>query len=230
MNATFDATVSRMMQSVMSAPSIAVELDKFRAVRRRTLEILASVTQDQAAWSPRGGVWSMLQIADHLLRSEELYREQFIRLIEMAREGKKTTINISLREVDASFSIIPREIVPIFEIPFRMISMFVPSVVRETIIRYPLVSAINPKVSDPRPGLNVETLREQMALGIDVTAAVFTPPLPKNLDEMKISHPILGNNNVVNILRIITAHEERHHGQMNNLRTQAGFPRVPTSF
>ena len=223
---TFDGAVSRMVQGMMSAPaSLAAEVDRYRSVRAKTIAALDELTEEQAAWSPKRGVWSINQIADHLLRSEELYREQFVRLMELGRTGSGTTINISLREVDASFAMIPREIVPIFEIPFRIMNMFVPAIVRETIIKYPVIPALNPKVSDPRPGVTLASMRVGMAGGVEETAKIFAGPLPKNFAELRLSHPIMGNNGFVDILRILTAHEERHLTQMAERRAHPNFPK-----
>ena len=121
-------------------------------VREKTLAILGQVTDEQALWSPRKGTWSIAQIADHLLRSEEMYREQFRRLIQMAKEGRGTTIEISLREVNVGFAAIPREVIPLLEFPIKMFNLFVPHVLRETMVRYPLVAALNPRSSEPRAG------------------------------------------------------------------------------
>jgi hypothetical protein len=41
---------------------------------------------------------------------------------------------------------------------------------------------------------------------------------------MTLSHPIIGTNNIVQIFGIITAHEERHHGQMRAVLAQPRFP------
>src|SRR5262245_14939950 len=94
-----DGAISRVVQSV-NAPSWnpAAEVDRFRVVREQTLTILSEVSEEQAFWSPRKDAWSIAQIADHLLRSEEMYLEQFRRLIQMAYESRGTTIEISLTE------------------------------------------------------------------------------------------------------------------------------------
>src|SRR5215211_5435069 len=77
-----DGAISRMVQGVNSASwNPAAEIDRFRLVREQTLATLGQVNSEQALWSPRTGAWSIAQIADHLLLSEEMYREQFQRLI-----------------------------------------------------------------------------------------------------------------------------------------------------
>ena len=128
-----DGAISRMVQSVLSAPAnLAAELDRFQRVRAQTLAMLGELTEAQAMWSPRPGVWSAEQIADHLLRSEDIYRDQFQRVIRLSQEGKGTSVQVSLRDMDMSPAIIPREILPLFETPLRIFNYFVPAVLRET--------------------------------------------------------------------------------------------------
>src|SRR5262249_23649937 len=128
-----DGAISRMVQGVNAADwNPHTEVDRFRVVREQTLATLGQVNGIQAAWSPQKGIWSIAQIADHLLRSEEMYREQFQRLTKMANEGRGSTIEISLNEVDIGFAAIPREVIPLLEFPMRMFNLFVPHVLRET--------------------------------------------------------------------------------------------------
>src|SRR5258705_1266917 len=88
-----DGAISRMVQGVNSVSwNPSAEVERFRVVREKTLAILGQLTAEQASWSPKKGTWSIAQIADHLLRSEDMYREQFRRLIQMAQEGRGSTI------------------------------------------------------------------------------------------------------------------------------------------
>jgi uncharacterized damage-inducible protein DinB len=224
---TIDGAISRMVQGVNSVSwNPAAEADRFRLVREQTLTILAQVNAEQALWSPRKGVWSIAQIADHLLLSEEMYREQFRRLLQMAREGRGSTIEISLKEVDVSVAPIPREVIPLLEFPLRMFNLFVPHVLRETMVRYPLVASLNPRASQPRDGLILGKLREDLDLALAETERFFQTPMPPNIHELTINHPILGNNTIPQLFSIVIAHEERHQGQMSDVRAHASFPKV----
>lgn len=222
-----DGAISRMVQGVNAASwSPRAEVDRFRIVREQTLAILGQVTAGQAAWSPRAGTWSIAQIADHLLRTEEMYRDQFRRLIQMAKEGRGTTIEISLREVDVAFAAIPREVIPFLEFPMKMFNVFVPHVVRETMVRFPLIAALNPRSSAPREGLILEKLKKDLAASFAETESFFETPMPRNLDQLTINHPIMGNNNIPQLFDIVIAHEKRHQGQMADVRADANFPKI----
>jgi hypothetical protein len=224
---SLDGAISRMVQAVTAAPlGIGAEIERFHAVRSKTLTILCEVTPAQALWSPTPGVWSIAQNADHLLRSEELYREQIVRVIGLAQAGKGTTVQISLREVNTFVAFIPAEMTPLFEFPMRVFNFFMPSALRELMVRYPLVAARNPNVSEPRSGLTSEKLAVDLAASMVETEKVFSGPLPPNVEELTIDHPILGNNTIAQMVRIMTAHEERHQGQMAGVRANPKFPTV----
>jgi hypothetical protein len=223
-----DGAISRMVQGVNSVTwNPGAEVERFHMVREETLAILGQVSAEQSLWSPRKGTWSIAQIADHLLRSEEMHRGQFRRLIQMANEGRGSTIEVSLREVDVAFAGVPREVMPLLEFPMKMFNLFVPHVLRETMVRYPLVPALNPRSSEPREGLVIEKLREDLAAALAETESFFRSPMPPNIDELTINHPIIGNNTIPQMLCIMIAHEQRHQEQMSGVRDHANFPKAP---
>ncbi|MFN0167582.1 MAG: DinB family protein [Bryobacteraceae bacterium] len=223
-----DGAISRMVQGVNAGSWNAVaEVDRFRLVRERTLALLGQVSGEQALWSPRKGVWSLAQIADHLLLSEEMYREQFRRLFQTAKEGRGSTIEISLKEVNVGFAAIPREVIPLLEVPIRMFNLFVPHAVRETMVRYPLIAALNPQSSEPREGLTIGKLREDLAAALAETERFFRAPMPRNIHQLTINHPIMGNNTVPQLFGIMIAHEQRHQEQMSAVREHVNFPKAP---
>ena len=140
-----DGAISSAMQATTSLPgNLVSEADRFRLVREKTLGMLEEVSAQQALWCPRPRAWSIAQIADHLLLTEQLYREQFRTLIGMAKAGRSSTVEIGLREIDISFAGIPRDVVRFFEAPVRLFNRFVPHAMREAMIRNPIVAALNP--------------------------------------------------------------------------------------
>ena len=222
-----EGAVARMVHSTLAAHrNLSSELNRFRCVRAKTLETLADVTEDQARWSPRASAWSIAQIADHLLRSEELYREQWLRMIQLARDGKTQTIRIRFEEVDTSIALVPRDLITVFEFPLRVFNRFVPTAVRETMVRYPFVAAVNPKASQPRADLKLEKLRADLAASLAETEKLLRGPLPPNFERMRMDHPVIGNNNPIEMCRIMIAHEERHQGQIAHIRRNSKFPKA----
>jgi hypothetical protein len=222
-----DGAISRAVQGVNATTwNPAAEMERFREVREKTRTILGQLTTSQAAWSPQPDKWSILQIADHLVRTEEMYLEQFQSLVKMAEEGRGNTMEISLAEVDVGFAAIPREVAPLFELPMRVFNIFVPHVLREAMVRYPIVASLNPRQSKPRENLSLSKLRQDLVRSLDATEEFFAGPLPHNIQDLTVSHPIMGNNTIPQLFRIVIAHEQRHQEQMEGVQAHAKFPRM----
>jgi hypothetical protein len=93
-------------------------------------------------------------------------------------------------------------------------------------VRYPILSSLNPRKSQPREGLTPGKLRQQLIASLDETEELLASRLPANVNDLTISHPIMGNNTIPQLVRIIIAHEQRHQEQMVRLQSNAEFPRV----
>src|SRR5262249_32651190 len=102
----------------------------------------------------------------------------------------------------------------------------VPHVLRETMVRYPIVASLNPRQSQPREGLVLGKLRGDLARSLEETEELFLMRMPRNADELSINHPIMGNNTIPQLFRIVIAHEQRHQEQIERLQAHARFPRV----
>ncbi|GEM_PF-1361334 len=223
-----DGVISRVVRDLVTpgpAPGqeLPVAMRNFSDVRQRTLEFACNMTSAQAGFQPAPGAWCIAEVLDHLLLTEQAYRSQLQRLIELARAGKATSLSISMKEMNPSVGPIPRDVMPLFETPLRMMNPFIPHAFREAMIRFPLIAAINPSNTDPARR-DIALLRAELISSLDATKAIFEQDIPARLSEMTVSHPVLGNNNVVEIFSLMTAHEQRHHGQ---IRTILANPRLP---
>ena len=218
---SIDTAIATLVQAtVASPPNLVSEVDRFRRVREKTIRLLGEVSEAQGKWIPREGVWSIAQIADHLLRSDELFRGQFQRLIQMVEEGSGSVVRVGLSEVNSSFAGIPRGVMRFFDFPMRVVSQFVPHVLRETIIRHAILPAMNPMVTEPRPGLTAEKLRADLGASLLETERLLLAPMPADVEESTIDHPILGSNTLMQLFQITIAHEEKHREQMEERRAQ----------
>lgn len=215
---TIEGFVSGLVKQFTARPStIASEVSKLGAARRQTLAILANVTDEEAHWSPRMGAWSVIQVADHIVLFEGIYRDAISKLIELGRQGRKTEIRYSMADIDVSMPGVPKGVWPLLEAPLDCVNTFVPAALRLTFIRFPVVATTSPKVADPRPGLTLAGIREELASSIKATTELLAQPLPDDGQNMKLSHPVLGVNNLVDVLGILAAHEERHQKQIREL-------------
>src|SRR5438270_9860057 len=120
-----------------------MDLALFRAARNRTLEMTAGLSQAQADFSPESAVWSVGEVLDHLLLSEQTSRRDIAQLMELARGGRRPFISRTLADANISPAFIPNSLLPFAELPFRMINIFLPETAREFIVRYRLLPARN---------------------------------------------------------------------------------------
>ena len=224
-----DGAISRLVHDLTSAPAGPGEertraLARYRAARDGTLAIIRDLTQAQADFSPAANVWSIGQNVQHLLLTEDLYRTQMRKMIDMARQGGATNIDLTFQQINTSFAYIPREVMPVFTVPLNIMNMFMPRAIRETMFRFPLIPAVNPTFSSPSGNHPVDELRARAAASIEATEGLFKGDLPPNLNNITLSHPILGTNNIPQIFGVIAAHEERHHTQMRTVLDNPRFP------
>lgn len=225
-----DGAISRLVHGLTAPPAPPGEewdaaLAPYRAAREVTATIICDLTQAQTDFSPAANVWSIGQNVEHLLLTENLYRTQMRHMIDLARKGGETNIELTFQEINTSIAFIPREVMPIFTVPLKVFNMFIPQAVRETMFRVPLIPAVNPTVSEPARRQPILELRSRALSSLAATEEIFKGELPPNLPDITLSHPILGTNNILQIFGIITAHEERHHGQMRAVLRNPRFPK-----
>jgi hypothetical protein len=227
--AEIGGAISRLVYDLTSPPLPPGEertraVAKFRAAREGTLAIVQNLSQEQADFSPRAGVWSIGQNVEHLLLTEQLYRIQMQNMIELARQGGRHNIALTFEEIDNSIALIPRDVIPKLTLPLNMLNMIVPRVVRVALIRTPFVPALNPTASSPKRGQPIAALRARAVASLNTTEEIFRGELPAGLMDVTLSHPIFGVNNIAHILGILAAHEDRHHWQIKSVVANPLFP------
>ncbi|HWP84404.1 MAG TPA: DinB family protein [Terriglobia bacterium] len=200
-------------------------LKLFRSVREETLRLAGALTESQAAHSPGRNRWSAGEVLDHLLLSEALYRERFAALIELARSGQKPELYSGFSEVDTSILFIPKAALPLLEFPFRVMNYFLPAMARETLTRYALLPAQAPGRAQPRRGKPLAVLRQELQTSLAQTEGLFAANPNLDYRAMRLAHPLIGDNNVLQLLRIMALHEQRHQDQIRALRSTSAFPK-----
>ncbi len=230
---TIDGAISRFLHDLTS-PRRASGADhnpalaRLRSARAQTLAIIQHLTQAQADFTPGAKVWSVGQNVEHLILSENLYRAQMRKLIDLARkagrQGGKRNIDLTFGDIDNSFAFIPRDVIPKLTLPLSVMNLFIPRPVREAMFRFPLIPALNPSASEPAGKQPIAELRSRAVSSLNATGDIFNGKMPLNLGDMTVSHPILGTNNVTQLLDILAAHEARHHIQIRTLLANPLFP------
>jgi len=202
------------------------DLEMFRLTRAETLRVSAGITQAQSEFAPAPGKWSVGEVLDHLLLAENFYRRIFVRLVELQKSGARPVIRSSFAEVNTSIAYIPKSLLPLLEVPFTVFNMFVPAVVREAMTQIRMLPAQNPDMAAPRRGKPVNELRDALKSSYEDTAAVFHENTRLDYRRMRYRHPLLGDNNMLQVLRIVALHERRHQSQIREILRSRQFPRV----
>jgi uncharacterized damage-inducible protein DinB len=201
-------------------------LELLRVTRAETLRLCAAMTQAQSDYSPGVGKWSAGEVLDHLLLAEKLYRNIYARLIQMQKAGQRPLIRIGFEEVNTSIAFIPKAMLPMLEIPFTMMNLFVPTRVREAIISFRFLPAQNPDVAVPQKGKPIQELRGALAASYQETASLFEANPELDYRHMRYTHPLMGDNTVLESVRVVALHERRHQAQIDEILRSRQFPKV----
>lgn len=201
-------------------------LDFFRSIRARTMSMTETLTQTQLDYAPSSGAWSVGEVLDHLLLSERFYGREIAQLIEMKKAGRKPVLTRSFAEVNVSIGYLPKFVLPFLEVPFTVLNRFVPASVRETMTRYRLVPAQNPDLATPRKRRPAAELRQGLAASLKQTEVLFESNQDLDFREMRHRHPLMGDNHVLQLLRFVAVHEQRHQSQIADILRNPRFPKA----
>jgi DinB superfamily len=201
------------------------DLRLFRTVREATLQLTAGLTESQAAYLPGPGKWSIGEVLDHILLAEKLYRDRFTKLIELKNAGQRPELKSDFSEINTSILFIPKPILPFLEAPFKMMNLFIPTAVREAMTRYRVMPAQAPSIALPRKGRPIAELREELRCAVERTEELFRSNPDLDYRELRLSHPLMGNNNVLQLVRVMSMHEQRHQRQIRTVQRAPLYPK-----
>ena len=201
-------------------------LEFLRLTRNGTLALVSGLTQAQADYDPGAGGWTVGQVLDHLLLAEKLYRDLISRLIDLEKSGRRPVIREGFREVNTSIAYIPKSVLPFLEVPLTVFNLFVPPFVREIMTEFRVLPAQNPDVAVPAKGRPIDQLRQALKQSCADTAALLGANPAVNYRRLRYSHPLMGDNHVLNILRIVSFHERRHQSQIRDVLALRDFPKA----
>src|SRR5712691_688915 len=200
-------------------------LEFHRATRNQTLGIVQDLSQSQMDYEPAPSKWSVGEVLDHLILGQRLYLSYIEEVMGMKEAGQGSTLRLSFEDVDVSVGYIPKSLLPALEAPFTMLNMFVPAGVRDFMTRNRLVPAQNPDITTPRRGRSAADLRDDLISSLKELEALLESHAHLDFSEMVIMHPLLGNNNVLSLVRFLALHEERHQSQIEEILTSPRFPK-----
>lgn len=193
------------------------ELAAVRTTRSRTMELVDGLEQDDLDSPVAPGVWSVGEVLDHLILSDQVYRREIEELFRLKASGARPYLKRSFADIDAAILFIPKVLLPLAEIPFNIMNAFLPRAVRNFVISSRLIPTQAPEVAKPRPGRPLESLWVDLKAGPDQMEQLFSEQPSMDYTECIHYHPLLGENNLVDLLRFITNHEAVHQKQIEEL-------------
>jgi len=205
---------------------VQANLEQLRAVRSHTLTQMQDLSQGQLDYVPEPGEWSIAEVVDHLILSEQVLRGDIAILIERAKAGQTPYLYRSFAEFNARPAFIPECVLSLLEAPLNLWNMFTPSGIREYLIRYAPVRALAPDVTLPRPGRTKAELCEALHSTLHETEALFAANPSLDYDQMRHQHPLFGVQTVPQLLRTLWLHEQAHQDQIARILASTQFPKA----
>ncbi|MGE3375882.1 MAG: DinB family protein [Vicinamibacteria bacterium] len=179
--------------------------------RAATLETVAGLDEPRARRPAADGGWSVSQVVDHLIRTDEVYRSQIGRLFERKNAGGDLVLEVGLKELNTRPPFVPAAALPYLDLPFRLINRMVPAALREYLTRVAVIPFEAPDAAAPQPHGGIDELRLRLRASGEATVALLAD---RDVSGLILDHPMLGRNDVPALLRILARHEERHRGQI----------------
>ena len=124
--------------------------------------MVADLSQHELDHRPDPQKWSIGEVLDHLVLFDSFLSRDIAQPIDRAKIGKPTVIRHSLGDVNVAPAFLPKSLLPLFEIPFSLTSAFVPSRVRDAIVRIRLLRFQHPGVADSCHGRSGGELRQEL--------------------------------------------------------------------
>ena len=203
---------------------VQTRLHELQVTRQKTLDLVANLSQAQSEFTRASGKWSIGEVLDHLVRAERLYRQKFAELIELAKSGRLAVLRVRFAEVNTSIAFIPKPLLGLMEAPLGVLNSVMPKCVREPFVQYRLVPAQAPSVAEPTRGRALQELRSDLRNAQAEMEALFAANPDMDFNRMRVIHPLMGDNNIPELLKFIASHEQRHQNQLRDILKLAAFP------
>lgn len=220
------------------------DLELLRRTREETLGLVGGLSEYQCQFaptrrltridvllfplrvlSPPGPRWSIGEVLDHLIRFETAFRRDIETLIALQKSGQSPELRYGFREINVSFAFIPRVFLPLLEIPMSVVSQAIPTVMLEYLTSNRILPAQSPDMLAPRRGRPTRELCQELRDSLNASAGMFQTNPSLDYARMFREHPVTGRQNVLQALRMIALHEQRHQKQIREIIDEPAFPK-----
>ena len=199
------------------------EIERARATRFETLELVDGLDQEQIDFAAEEGSWSLGQVLDHLIKTDGLYFKNIHRLVARKKAGKTPFIYRGISSV-MSMPKPLRLVAPLFEVPFAVPNSLLPSALRHKVGANRKLPLKAPDAFIPRADRPIAELREDLHKLIDDLDLLEKEDM--DLRKLYYYNPVLGLATVPGAIEFLAVHEERHQGQLREILSSPEFPRA----
>ncbi|MCP3959270.1 MAG: TIR domain-containing protein [bacterium] len=187
-----------------------------RQARRTTQVFLDQLAEGSGhlEYSPGPGRWSIAEIAEHLLLTDRFFLKELRVVVDRVRAGKDPMLRRSLDYFPLSVRFVPKSIEPYVLFPFSYMTRVAPRPLRELMARNRVVEINAPAATIPRGLTPTSRLQAELEQSLKDIESFFQQHPHFDYREIGFEHPILGTPSIMDFLRFLAAHEQRHHKQM----------------
>jgi hypothetical protein len=200
---------------------LLAELDTARA---QTLRRVASLSERQIDFVPQPGRWSIGEVLDHLLLSQQLYHDEIVELIGLKRAGRQPYLRRTFRDINISPLCLPDAVLPWLDLPLTLMNRILPDAVRDLMTAVPIVPSRSASRTTPRPHRAAVDLRSDLLSSLAGLRALIAANADLDFREMVSEHPVTGVSHVPRMLTFLANHERRHQRQIDRVRGGRKFP------
>ncbi len=197
--------------------TIEAALEDFRSVRRRTIEMMTPLSQGQLDWPPSERKWSAGEVLDHLVLVEATHQANIGELIELQRNGERTVLKRTFSDINTAPPLIPKQILPMFDVPFTLFTMMMPRKIHSMLMQYQIIPFQAADSITPVKGKAASELKHALESSIRRTASILESNSDLDFTLLVLKHPALGANNVGQLLGVMANHERRHQTQIEDI-------------
>lgn len=197
-------------------------LDDFRTTRRHTLELVAGLPQSRIDHRPAPGKWSLGQVLDHLLRIDDLFRDELAELVARGKAGEGGLLYRGFDHFGVEVPFVPKAAYPLFEVPLAAAGLFLPTRLRSILTRPRWMPTKAPPLIKPKSGRPADQLRGELQGTLDFVERIHAENPDLRFADLRYYNPLLGFTNLPGILAFSASHEKRHQEQMQDII--AGLP------
>ncbi len=201
------------MRRKMSTSRPHKEFTSAEAVRHRTLDMVAELSQEQADFRAAPNKWSAGEVLDHLVKTDTVIARELEVVFNQRRRGLPFVYR-SVADVDTSVPFILRPVLPFFEIPFGIANSLVPPALRRSFTGNRNLPVQAPGLLRPRAGRQIDNLRRELKATYETFRRQQEDHPTFNLDRIFYYNLIIGFSSVPGMYKFIASHEQRHQKQL----------------